>query len=77
MEDHQVKIIDLDEDDTNISSSMYRPIKIEVREKFVLKKLPIMSRGRERAIQVAKKFKPKNTSFMGISRPHNIVSLYT
>ena len=48
LEDHQVKVIDLDEDDTNISSSMYRPIKHEVREKFVLKKLPIMSRGRER-----------------------------
>ena len=47
LEDHQVKIIDLDEDDTNISSSMYRPMKHEVREKFVLKKLPIMSKGRE------------------------------
>ena len=77
MEDRQIEIIDLDEDDTNISSSMYRPIKHEVREKFVLKKLLIMSRGRERAIQAAKKFKPKNPSFMGISRPHNMVSLYT
>ena len=56
---------------------MYRPIKHEVREKFVLKKLPIMSKGRERVIQAAKKFKPKNPSFMGISRPHNMVSLYT
>ena len=39
LEDHQVKIIDLDEDDTNISSLMYRPIKHEVKEKFVLKKI--------------------------------------
>ncbi|XP_050263972.1 B3 domain-containing transcription factor VRN1-like [Quercus robur] len=66
LEDHQVEIIDLDEDDTNISSSMYRPTEHEVREKFVLKKLLIMSRGSERAIQAAEKFKPKNPSFMAM-----------
>ncbi|KAK7820013.1 hypothetical protein CFP56_039295 [Quercus suber] len=32
-----------------------------------------MSRGKERAIQAAKKFKPNNLSFMGISQPHNMV----
>ena len=50
---------------------------VKIIEKFVLKKLPIMSKGRERAIQAAKKFKPKNPSFMGISWPHNMVSIYT
>ena len=35
LEDHQVEIIDLDEDDTNISPSDDLPIKHEVREKFV------------------------------------------
>ncbi|KAK7855931.1 b3 domain-containing transcription factor vrn1 [Quercus suber] len=66
LEDHQVEIIDLDEDDTIISSSMYRPTKHEH-----------VQRKRERAIQAAEKFKPKNLSVMGISRPHNMVSLYT
>ncbi|KAK7853613.1 hypothetical protein CFP56_035232 [Quercus suber] len=72
------KIIDLDEDDTNISPSDDLPTKHEVKEKFVTKKFSSMSRGRERerAIQAAEKFKPKNPSFMGISRPHNMVSLY-
>ena len=56
---------------------MYIPTKLEVREKFVMKKFYSMSRGRERAIQVVEKFKPKNPSFMGILRPHNMVSLYT
>ena len=60
---------------------MYIPIKYEVKEKFVMKKFSSMSRGRERererAIQVAEKFKPKNPSFMGILQPHNTVSLYT
>ena len=77
LEDHQVEIIDLDEDDTNISPSQDLPTKHEVRKKFVRKKFSNMSRGRERAIQAAKKFKPKNPSFMGISWPHNMVSLYT
>ena len=77
LEDYQVEIIDLDEDDTNIFSLMYRPTKHEVREKFVLKKFSNMSRGRERAIQAAEKFKPKNPSFMSILRPHNMVRLYT
>ena len=57
---------------------MYRPIKHEVREKFVLKKITdYVQRKRERAIQATKKFKPKNPSFIGISWPHNMVSLYT
>ncbi|KAK9993175.1 hypothetical protein SO802_022878 [Lithocarpus litseifolius] len=77
LEDHQVRIIDLDEDDTNISPSMSRPTKHEVKEKFITKKISSMSRGRERAIQAAEKFKPKNPSFMGILRPHNMVSLHT
>ena len=75
LEDHQVEIIDLDEDDTNISPSHDLPTKHEVRKKFVRKKFSNMSRGRERAIQATFKFKPKNPSFMGIW--HNIVSLYT
>ena len=74
---HQVEIIDLDEDDTNISPSDYLPTKHEVREKFVMEIFFSMSRGRERAIQAAEKFKPKNPSFMDILRPHNMVSLYT
>ena len=48
LEDYQVEIIDLDEDDTNISPSMYKPTKHEVKEKFVMKKFSSMSRGRER-----------------------------
>ncbi|KAK7851613.1 hypothetical protein CFP56_041435 [Quercus suber] len=35
-----------------------------------------MSRGREKAIQAAEKFKPKNSSFMSISRPHNMDGLH-
>ena len=76
-EDHQVEIIDLDEDDSNISPLEDFPTKHEVREKFVTKKFSSMSRGRERAIQAAEKFKSKNPSFMGILRLHNMVSLYT
>ena len=77
LEDHQVEIIDLDEDDTNISPLDDLPTKHEVKEKFVTKIFSSMSRGRERAIQAVEKFKPKNPSFMDISRPHNMVSLYT
>ena len=77
LEDHQVEIIDLDEDDTNISPSDDLSTNHEVKEKFVTKIFSSMSRGRERAIQVAEKFKPKNPSFMGILWPHNMVSLYT
>ena len=70
-----MEIIDLDEDDTNISPSQDLPTKHEVRKKFVRKKFSNMSRGRERAIQATFKFKPKNPSFMSIW--HNMVSLYT
>ena len=77
LEDHLVEIIDFDEDDTNISLLDDLPTKHEVRENFVTKKFSNMSRGRERAIQAIEKFKPKNPSFMGISQPHNMVSLYT
>ena len=48
LEDHQVEIVGLDDDDTNISPSNDLLTKHEVREKFVLKKLSIMSRGRDR-----------------------------
>ena len=77
LEDHQVEIIDLDEYDTNIYPSNDLPTKHEVKEKFVMKIFSSMFRGRERAIQAAEKFKPKNPSFMGISRPHNMLCLYT
>ena len=77
MKDQLVEIIDLDEDDTNISPSDDLPTKHEVREKFVTKKFSSMSRGKEKAIQAVEKFKPKNPSFIGISRLHNMVSLYT
>ena len=40
-------MIDLDEDDTNISPSMYKPTKHEVKEKFVMKKISCTYRGRE------------------------------
>ncbi|KAK7829759.1 b3 domain-containing transcription factor vrn1 [Quercus suber] len=50
LEDHRVEIIDLDEDDTNISPSDDLPTKHEVREKFVNKKFSSMSRGKEKAI---------------------------
>ncbi|KAK7837513.1 hypothetical protein CFP56_021178 [Quercus suber] len=56
LEDHHVEIIDLNEDDTNISPSDDLPTKHEVRENFVTKKFSSTSRGRERAIQAAKKF---------------------
>ena len=47
LEDHQVEIIDLDEDDTNISPLDDLPTKHEVKEKFVTKIFSRMSRGRE------------------------------
>ena len=59
-EDHQVEIIDLDEEDTNISPLMYRPTKHEVREKFVMKKISSMSRGRGREREQSKQ--PKSSS---------------
>ena len=76
LEDHQVEIVGLDDDDTNISPSNDLLTKHEVREKFVRKKISSLSRGRERAIQATEKFKSKNPSFMGISRHHYMVSLY-
>ena len=71
--------------ENEMSPSDYLPTKHKVSEKFVKKTFSSMSskaklkmsRGQERAIQAAEKFKPKNPSFMGISRPHNMVSLYT
>ena len=73
-----------------MSNSDELPTKHEVREKFVRKTFSgmsskgklMMSRGRERVIPTAKKFKPKNASFMGILQPYNIrfnymVSPYT
>ena len=93
----QVDIMDLDDakismhDKLNENEMDELPIKHEqVREKFVKKKnwgtssngKFNRSKGRERAIQAAKMFKPKNPSFMGIMRPYNMrhhimVSLYT
>ena len=71
--------------ENEMSPSDYLPTKHKVSEKFVKKTFSSMSskaklkmsRGQERAIQAAEKFKPKNPSFMGISRPHNMVSLHT
>ena len=73
-----------------MSNSDELPTKHEVREKFVRKTFSgisskgklMMSIGKERAIQAARKFKPKNASFMGILQPYNIrfnymVSPYT
>ncbi|KAF3955595.1 hypothetical protein CMV_019198 [Castanea mollissima] len=57
---------------------------VEAKEKFVKKIFSDrsskgkfkMSRGRERAIQAARMFKPKNPSFIGIMRHYNMSSRY-
>ena len=77
--------------DNEMSNSNELAMKhVEAKEKFVKtivsrrssKGKFKMSRGRERAIQAARMFKPKNPSFIGIIRHYNMssrymVSLYT
>ena len=59
----------------------YQPIRYGINMLASKGKL-MMSIGKKRAIQAARKFKPKNASFMGVLQPYNIpfnymVSPYT